>query len=606
MQNEQLKANPEMQKQYLDNLNTKYEKDTQSLLWKNFQGSDMYVHLFDSLDAASGKMLNTMLRRLQEVRDGMKQLDPTELRQINDQIQKIYEVKNKRNPFKALSDSIKEAKAATKEINKMGGWAAYNNNAAERDNLDSRVTQHNQEIMLLEEKYDKLVAIRQQYSEEGQNLQLQINSEKTQLKTEQDRLKVLNDIVSTFDSLFIKKDNAKDKTQKAVQEICDISTAAANGILGIMDALGQSSEELSLAINALDNIGQIVGNIYAKNWAGVVSGATGLIGTMINLFSGDRSKQKQIEEQERAIKRLQWAYEDLKESMDNAMSAADLLINKDDMIDNLKATNASLSSMISLERSKKNSNQDQIDEWQRQIQENNKAIKELEQTVTEQMGGFGSDSNFKSAAQEFADAWVDAFNEGSDALEALEGKFDDYFNNLLKKQLMMRAADTYIKPILAAFDAAVAEGSAGGNNGLDVTEEELNRIKELKDTNLALFDEYAKGLMEILGVSPTTSASLSDLQQGIQSLSESTGQALESLLNSIRFFVAQQSTDVAAIRQLLAAGSSLNTTTDTNTPMLKELQAQTNYLSKMYSLWSSVIKSGGHPKAGAGIKVFQD
>ena len=606
MQNEQLKANPEMQKQYLDNLNTKYEKDTQSLLWKNFQGSDMYVHLFDSLDAASGKMLNTMLRRLQEVRDGMKQLDPTELRQINDQIQKIYEVKNKRNPFKALSDSIKEAKAATKEINKMGGWAAYNNNAAERDNLDSRVTQHNQEIMLLEEKYDKLVAIRQQYSEEGQNLQLQINSEKTQLKTEQDRLKVLNDIVSTFDSLFIKKDNAKDKTQKAVQEICDISTAAANGILGIMDALGQSSEELSLAINALDNIGQIVGNIYAKNWAGVVSGATGLIGTMINLFSGDRSKQKQIEEQERAIKRLQWAYEDLKESMDNAMSAADLLINKDDMIDNLNATNASLRSMISMEQSKKHTDSGKIDEWQRQIQENNKAIKELEQTVTEQMGGFGSDSNFKSAAQEFADAWVDAFNEGSDALEALEGKFDDYFNNLLKKQLMMRAADTYIKPILAAFDAAVAEGSAGGNNGLDVTEEELNRIKELKDTNLALFDEYAKGLMEILGVSPTTSASLSDLQQGIQSLSESTGQALESLLNSIRFFVAQQSTDVAAIRQLLAAGSSLNTTTDTNTPMLKELQAQTNYLSKMYSLWSSVIKSGGHPKAGAGIKVFQD
>lgn len=606
MQNEQLKANPEMQKQYLANLNTKYEKDTQSLLWKNFQGSDMYVHLFDSLDAASGKMLNTMLRRLQEVRDGMKQLDPTELRQINDQIQKIYEVKNKRNPFKALSDSIKEAKAATKEINKMGGWAAYNNNAAERDNLDSRVTQHNQEIMLLEEKYDKLVAIRQQYSEEGQNLQLQINSEKTQLKTEQDRLKVLNDIVSTFDSLFIKKDNAKDKTQKAVQEICDISTAAANGILGIMDALGQSSEELSLAINALDNIGQIVGNIYAKNWAGVVSGATGLIGTMINLFSGDRSKQKQIEEQERAIKRLQWAYEDLKESMDNAMSAADLLINKDDMIDNLNATNASLRSMISMEQSKKHTDSGKIDEWQRQIEENNKAIKELEQTVTEQMGGFGSDSNFKSAAQEFADAWVDAFNEGSDSLEALEGKFDDYFNNLLKKQLMMRAADTYIKPILAAFDAAVAEGSAGGNKGLDVTEEELNRIKELKDTNLALFDEYAKGLMEILGVSPTTSASLSDLQQGIQSLSESTGQALESLLNSIRFFVAQQSTDVAAIRQLLAAGSSLNTTTDTNTPMLKELQAQTNYLSKMYSLWSSVIKSGGHPKAGAGIKVFQD
>ena len=606
MQNEQLKANPEMQKQYLANLNTKYEKDTQSLQWKNFQGSDMYVHLFDSLDAASGKMLDNMLNRLKSIRNGMKQLDPTELRQVTEQINKIQDIKSSRNPFKALTQGIKEATKAKKEFEKLGGWDKYNDLTTEKDMLETVVTKRNEELVTLKQKYDTLVANRQQYSEEGQELSMQIRTNDKLLKTDKERLKVLISQIEKMNGVIISKDNAEGKTQKAVQDICDISTAAANGILQIMDALGQSSEELSLAINALDNIGQIVGNIYAKNWAGVVSGATGLIGTMINLFSGDRSKQKQIEEQERAIKRLQWAYEDLKESMDNAMSAADLLINKDDMIDNLNATNASLSSMISLERSKKNSNQDQIDEWQRQIQENNKAIKELEQTVTEQMGGFGSKSNYKSAAQEFADAWVDAFNEGSDALEALEGKFDDYFNNLLKKQLMMRAADTYIKPILAAFDAAVAEGSAGGNNGLDVTEEELNRIKELKDTNLALFDEYAKGLMEILGVSPTTSASLSDLQQGIQSLSESTGQALESLLNSIRFFVAQQSTDVAAIRQLLAAGSSLNTTTDTNTPMLKELQAQTNYLSKMYSLWSSVIKSGGHPKAGAGIKVFQD
>ena len=606
MQNEQLKANPEMQKQYLANLNTKYEKDTQSLLWKNFQGSDMYVHLFDSLDAASGKMLDNMLKRLKSIRNGMKQLDPTELKQVTEQINKIQNIKSSRNPFKALIQGIKEATKAKKEFEALGGWDKYNDLTREKDMLDAVVTKRNEELVTLKQKYDTLVANRQQYSEEGQELNMQIRTNETLLKSDKERLKVLISQIEKMNGVIISKDNAEGKTQESVQKICDISTAAANGILQIMDALGQSSEELSLAINALDNIGQIVGNIYAKNWAGVVSGATGLIGTMINLFSGDSSKQKRIEEQERAIKRLQWAYEDLKESMDNAMSAADLLINKDDMIDNLKATNASLSSMISLERSKKNSNQDQIEEWQRQIQENNKAIKELEQTVTEQMGGFGSDSNFKSAAQEFADAWVDAFNEGSDALEALEGKFDDYFNNLLKKQLMMRAADTYIKPILAAFDAAVAEGSAGGNNGLDVTEEELNRIKELKDTNLALFDEYAKGLMEILGVSPTTSASLSDLQQGIQSLSESTGQALESLLNSIRFFVAQQSTDVAAIRQLLAAGSSLNTTTDTNTPMLKELQAQTNYLSKMYSLWSSVIKSGGHPKAGAGIKVFQD
>ena len=605
-ENEQLRATPEMQKQYLDNLNTKYEKDTQSLQWKNFQGSDMYVHLFDSLDAASGKMLDNMLKRLKSIRNGMKQLDPTELRQVTEQINKIQDIKSSRNPFKALIQGIKEATKAKKEFEALGGWDKYNDLTTEKDMLDAVVTKRNEELVTLKQKYDTLVANRQQYSEEGQELSMQIRTNDKLLETDKERLKVLISLLEKMNGVIISKDNAEGKTQKAVQDICDISTAAANGILQIMDALGQSSEELSLAINALDNIGQIVGNIYAKNWAGVVSGATGLIGTMINLFSGDRSKQKQIEKQERAIKRLQWAYEDLKEAMDNAWSAADLLINKDDMIDNLNATNASLRSMISLEQSKKNSNQDQIEEWQRQIQENNKAIKELEQTVTEQMGGFGSESNYKSAAQEFVDAWVDAFNEGEDALQALEDKFDDFLNNLLKKQILQRAAKKYLEPLFAEIDKAISEGSAGGDDGLYITKEEIEAINAVGDKVLPALHEFAMGLTETLGVSPKTSASLSDLQQGIQSLSESTGQALESLLNSIRFFVAQQSTDVAAIRQLLAAGSGLNTTTDTNTPMLKELQAQTNYLSKIYSMLGSVVKAGGHPKAGAGIKVFQD
>ena len=201
---------------------------------------------------------------------------------------------------------------------------------------------------------------------------------------------------------------------------------------------------------------------------------------------------------------------------------------------------------------------------------------------------------------------MDAFNESSNTLEALQGKMDDYFDNLLKKQLMQRAAGKYFEAVFKAFDEAVAEGSAGGANGLEVTKEELDKIKEIAKTQSGLFDEYAKGLMEVLGVSPQSSTTLSQLQQGIQSLSESTGQALESLLNSIRFFVAQQSTDVAAIRQLLSATSNIEVSNADNSPMLRELQTQTSYLSKMYSLWSSVIKSGGHPKNGAGIKVFQD
>lgn len=612
MQNEQLKANPEMQKQYLANLDKQYAEKSDANSWKQFQESEYYIKIFENLDVVSSRVLKEMSNRLENIRGSLKNLSPEQLKQVVSATEQINTQLVSRNPFKGLLKNIKEYAAFQKTRNDLE--QKFIDSSAKETNLQSQSKQQSEIVRQKKEEYDAAVKTHGAMSGQAGIAYNAYKTEKAKLDVILDELVAQGKITQEYANQIRNGEKIKKTLQEQVKGIADQFSQLSSGwgefesmmsnfgvefpeeISGALNGLSQASGGISKIVN-----GDIIGGLFST-----ISGVGNTVASLFGFGNKDNKLQKQIEEQERAIKRLQWAYEDLKESMDNAMSAADLLINKDDMIDNLNATNASLRSMISMEQSKKHTDRGKIDEWQRQIQENNKAIKELEETVTEQMGGFGSDSNFKSAAQEFADAWVDAFNEGSDALEALEGKFDDYFNNLLKKQLMMRAADTYIKPILAAFDAAVAEGSAGGNKGLDVTEEELNRIKELKDTNLALFDEYAKGLMEILGVSPTTSASLSDLQQGIQSLSESTGQALESLLNSIRFFVAQQSTDVAAIRQLLAAGSSLNTTTDTNTPMLKELQAQTNYLSKMYSLWSSVIKSGGHPKAGAGIKVFQD
>jgi len=112
--------------------------------------------------------------------------------------------------------------------------------------------------------------------------------------------------------------------------------------------------------------------------------------------------------------------------------------------------------------------------------------------------------------------------------------------------------------------------------------------------------------MEVLGISPGGSSELSKLQQGIQSLTESTGQALESILNSIRFFVAQQSSDVTIIRNLLQQSSEMEISTDTNTPILNELIAQTNYLKEIRDMFRSIYKNTGHTKMGAGIKVFMD
>lgn len=605
-------TDPEQRKKYQANLDNWYVKKSDENTWKQFQDSEFYIKIFENLDVVSSRVLKEMSSRLENIRGSLKNLSPEQLKQVVSATEQVNTQLVSRNPFKGLLKNIKEYAAFQKTRNELE--KKFIDSSAKGRDLQSQSKQQSDIVRQKKEEYDAAVKTYGAMSGQAGIAYNAYQTEKAKLDVILDELVAQGKITQAYADQLRTGEKIKKTLQEQVKGIADQFSQLSSGwgefesmmnnfgvefpeeIGGALNGLSQASGGISKIVN-----GDIIGGLFST-----ISGVGNTIASVFGFGSKDNKLQKQIEKQERAIKRLQWAYEDLKEAMDNAWSAADLLINKDDMIDNLNATNASLRSMISLEQSKKNSNQDQIEEWQRQIQENNKAIKELEQTVTEQMGGFGSESNYKSAAQEFVDAWVDAFNEGEDALQALEDKFDDFLNNLLKKQILQRAAKKYLEPLFAEIDKAISEGSAGGANGLYITKEENEAINAVGDKVLPALHEFAMGLTEILGVSPTTSASLSDLQQGIQSLSESTGQALESLLNSIRFFVAQQSTDVAAIRQLLAAGSSLNTTTDTNTPMLKELQAQTNYLSKMYSLWSSVIKSGGHPKAGAGIKVFQD
>ncbi|CDW60527.1 hypothetical protein TTRE_0000891401 [Trichuris trichiura] len=376
------------------------------------------------------------------------------------------------------------------------------------------------------------------------------------------------------------------------------------------------SDDLSEVVDGISKIGSSLEGIDITRPFSVVKGTIGVIGGIGKTLGGifgwgtkDKKLQKQIENHQKAIEKLRERYSELKDAMDNAFDIERLAQYNDEMVKNLKTQNANLESMIKAEQDKKKTDNDKIEEYRKQIEANNKAIEEAEQSLTEQLGGFGTKANYKSAAEEFAKTWVDAFNEGSDALEALNNKFDEYFNTMLTKQLMNRATSKYIQPILEAFDKAVSDGSEGGNNGLDVTKKELEGIKELKDKNLALFNEYAKNLMDVLNVKPTGSSNISALQQGIQSVTESTAQALESILNSLRYYVATQQADVRIIRDTLLEklGNSISAITQdtSSSPVLIELRLQTTILTDIRDTLASCVK-GGHKQGRNGIKVFMN
>ena len=601
--------NPDLQKELQENLNAQYKKKSDENKWKGFQNSDMYVRLFDNLDQVSSKALDAMAEKLQGLRDSLKNLDPTELKTIAEQINKVNDVRNSRNPFKAMASSIKEMVVSSRKLKSLGGVGEYVRLNNQHDDLKDQLEARNKEVELIQQEYNKTVKAEGAESELASKTKFRLSIARGLRDSLKDQLRLTDRQIAKLGSVMTSEEQAKSKFEKSIDNISSIVSSLHSAFDSLSSSFGESSQTISGAFSALEG-GITAVKAYKKgDIAGMISGATGIISGIASIFSNENRINREIERQERTVTRLEAAYNKLKQSMDNAFDTERLYKYNQESVETLKKERAAYKAMINAERDRKKPDESKILSYQQKIDDLGSTIKELGENMTEALGGFGSQSNYKSAAEAFSEAWVDAFNEGSDALDALNDKFNDYIKNLVTKQATQRVVGKLIEPLLKEIDNALSEGSEGGNNGLELTKNELAKIKDLGGKTMQEVNDALTGLMGSLDYKAKSSSTLSNLQQGIQSVTESTAQALESILNSMRYYLATQQADVRVIRDTLIerlAVSASNASQDSSTsPVLVELRLQTTVLTEIRDTLSSCVKSG-HKQGRNGIKVFMD
>lgn len=611
-------ADPKLQKEYLDNLTKQYNQKTSENEWKSFQNSDMYIAIFENLDQASSRVLTAMKQKLELLRTSLKDLSPEQLKQIVKQIESIDEKLVERNPFDGLGKNFSQyISFATKRKQLEEDYAE---SLKKETQLETSKKYQGDKVNTLEAEYNKTVEIYGANSKQAQQAKLKLQIAQAELDVILQQLVAEGKITEKQAEQIRNGQQLEKSLQDRLHSIGQGFSEVSGTISETFEMLNDwglnidMSDEVQEVVGGLDKIGSSLDSIDLNRPFSVIKGTIGVIGGIGKTLGGifgwgtkDKRLQREIERHQKAIDKLKEAYDDLKEAMDNAYDIAKLSKYSDEMIKNLELQNQNLQSMIAAEKDKKDTDDSKIEEWQKQIEANNKAIKEAKETLTEQLGGFGTKANYKSAAEAFAEAWVDAYNESSDALDALNKKFDEYIKNLIVKQATVRLVGKMIEPVLKAIDEAVAEGSEGGNNGLEITSSELQKISDLWKQTSPNLNDGLKSIMEILGYKPGANSKLSALQQGIQSVSEATAQALESIINSIRYFVAQQQSDVAAIRNILevrlGAVTAQGESGGSSNQMIALMEQQAGYLHEICDNWSSVLK-GGHKQGGKGIKVF--
>jgi hypothetical protein len=387
----------------------------------------------------------------------------------------------------------------------------------------------------------------------------------------EDKQKAIADLGAAFE----KNAEKIDKFNSAFGEVSSMLSS-----FGV-DVPEEISESLNGMSQAFSGAGEFASSYATGNVLGMVTGGMktiagigNTIGSIFGIGNKNKKKEREIQRQIKNIESLGRAYDELKEKMEAAWSADDLRTQTKDTIANLDQQIESYENMINSEEAKKDSDRERIDEWNDAINELKKTRQEILDQQKLELGGIGGESEYKDAASSFVQAWMDAFNETEDGLKALNKNFDSFIENLIVKQATMRLAQGRLKELFEKIDESVTEGSVGGIN---LTKEELANIQALGESALKGLNEDLLALMETLGYKGT-SEGLSALTQSIQGVSETTAGALEALLNSIRFFVNQQTTDIAAIRVLLEARYSLESQSGESNPMIVELRAQTRYL----------------------------
>lgn len=581
--------------------------------WDQFKDTDLYRMAFEDLERVGTGTLDILIRKLQEFSETSGQAMSTEdFRELMNSLKNARDELEQRNPWKTLLNSIQEYRDATANLK-----SARVEQAAAQEDVDFRTQERDaarEEVDSAQADYDKAQSLEERTAAlerlvaaqnrlEGATTSLEkaqqalavaegkvVKAENEQQSSATSMINVLNSVSSTYSSMVSGINGLIDSFMELAEGlglvVDDETQAAIEGFQQGFSVLGSIMSSIIPIITAITVGGTAM---MATLWPLLALGAAlGAVFAIIKVH--DAKRQKAIDAELDKIENLQDAYDDLTDSLDDVTSTKGLENYKRDLNRNIDEQIASYDRAIAAEKDKKNPDEEQIAEWEKEQEELLKqGAEDLEAALVE-AGGIARDE-YLSTTEDFVDAWLEAFKETGDGLSGLTDNFEDFFLDILKRQAALRVSDMFMKPIIDDINTALSDSVMSEGEAQSI----LNRAKEIWPVMSEWLEEYFGAFGDLAG---QTSDELSGLQKGIQGITEETAQALEALLNSVRYYTADSNMQLRNIYAILSGTSDVAAN-----PMLAELRTQTQTMTAINRLLNSVVKAG-HPEGGSGIRVF--
>ncbi|WP_459186668.1 phage tail tape measure protein [Parabacteroides sp. APC149_11_2_Y6] len=303
---------------------------------------------------------------------------------------------------------------------------------------------------------------------------------------------------------------------------------------GVAEGLNVAMDAMSSAMDGA-KAGAMFGPIGAA--AGAAVGAvTSLVSSFAKIH--DARNEKRIQRLQDQIEVLDKSYEKLGRSVENAYStdASNLIDQQNKMLEQQKLL---IQQQIAEEEDKKHTDDDRIKEWQDQLDEINETIEDNKAKAQDAI--FGAD--VKSAIDDFANAYVDAWGAGEDRAKSMKDTVKKIIKGVIVEMMKADLAPT-VQALRDKIESALLDGIIS-----DYEQSELDRLIEQATSNMD--SKYSWADKYLNGDEPD-SASREATTKGIASISQDSANAIDGKMSSQLIFLDKTLLEVTGIREQMS------------------------------------------------------
>lgn len=426
----------------------KEAEEVAKLQYEAFKDSPMYVQMFDDLDHASTRMLENMKSRLESLQGAWRNLDPTQLKEMQSRLREIDEQLAKRNPFKVMADGLREYTRLRTKGDARGNTS--------RANADRDATEWAEKYLDAQEELAKITS-------DPTATEAQIAGARQMV----DYTKRQKDEAEKTAANWKKVEDTIGLSANQLMQMLNWGGDIAHAIADISEAMGADEEDVQYwndIASGLDDVSgaiqDIVSAAMSANVVGVISSALTAIPKMFvgfaNIFSAGKIKRanKEIKRQQELIEALEYSYSRLEKAAEKTFGA-DYLRNVNERLRMLKAEAEAYRKQAEAERSKgKRRDKEAEKEYLEHARDTADEIEELNRELQEKITG----TTVEKAAEDFANAWLDAYLSFGNTAEAIKEKFRDMMKTMVVNMALSGVVERMLKPLMDMIDERAADG----------------------------------------------------------------------------------------------------------------------------------------------------